>query len=153
LKVAGVAPVWRARKLRQRLDGVIYAAAAALGFVSAHNAELLLSRGADALTVGRTPLAVPAHPFFASMWGHPLGREAQASSRRRGGPRLLGGRTFNLIWLTATIFNAIYDHLVFARSAIALIGAAPIVLSMLIVGYIFGRDLLRSAASPPPSSL
>ena len=38
LKVAAVTPVWRSRHFHEAFDGVLYASAAALGFVTVHNA-------------------------------------------------------------------------------------------------------------------
>src|SRR5688500_15609802 len=37
LTVLAIVPVWRSRHFHEAFDGVVYAAAAALGFISAHN--------------------------------------------------------------------------------------------------------------------
>ena len=136
LKVAAVMPVWRSRYFAAQRDGVLFGAAAALGFISAHNVELFLDRGGTALDVGRGLLATPAHLFFAAAWGFALGREAKESTLRH-----LGGRVFNVTWLVAMLFNGVYDHIVFARSGAALLAAAPIVLVMAVVAVYAQRGL------------
>lgn len=143
LAVAAVWPVWRTRHFEAKLDGVVFAAAAALGFISAHNVALLWTRGTDWLVLCRALLAVPAHLFFAASWGYALGREALASSRRGAEKKGLGGRTFNLIWVVAMLFNGIYDHLVFGRGATALLGTLPILLCMVVVSVMAARELLK----------
>jgi hypothetical protein len=154
LKVLAVVPAWRTRFFASPRDGVLFGAAAALGFVSAHNVALAWSAGA-ALDVARGLAAAPAHVFFGAAWGFALGREAQ-----RGTPPRLGGRAFNATWLGAMIFNGVYDHLVFARGGAALIGTAPILLLMVIAAYYARRSLdtgperpsrlRRLSIAPPP---
>jgi hypothetical protein len=134
LKVAAVAPVARSRHMAEPIDGIVYASAAALGFVTAHNAVFLWGRPLPSLDLLRALMAVPAHLFLAAAWGHVLGRER----RQR-----LGGRRFNASWLAAMLFNGIYDHIVFARGPAALIAAAPILLCIGVVAFFAAQDLLR----------
>ena len=135
LKVAAVAPVARSRHMAEPIDGIVYASAAALGFVTAHNALFLWGRPLPSIELVRALMAVPAHLCLAAAWGHVLGRE-------RG--QRLGGRRFNAAWLGATLFNGIYDHIVFARRPIALIAAAPILLLCIgAVAFLAAQDLLR----------
>jgi RsiW-degrading membrane proteinase PrsW (M82 family) len=136
LKVAAVVPAWRSRYFVAQRDGVLFGAAAALGFISAHNVELFLDPSATALDVGRGMLAAPAHVFFAAAWGWALGREAKESPQRR-----FGGRVFNVTWLVAMLFNGVYDHLVFARSGAALLAVTPLVLVMAVVAIYARRSL------------
>jgi PrsW family intramembrane metalloprotease len=138
LKVAAIVPARRSTRFASRADGVLYASAVGLGFVSAHNAELLSAGGsADRwLDLGRALLAAPAHVFFAAAWGYPLGREAA-----RGGARNIGGWAFNLTWFGAMLFNGIYDHIVFGRTRAALIAAAPILVAMAVTSAVVLRTL------------
>lgn len=62
------------------VDGMVYAAAAALGFASVENIIYVLngwfSGGAEAgvmVLAGRSVLSVPAHALFSSLWGLALG--------------------------------------------------------------------------------
>jgi RsiW-degrading membrane proteinase PrsW (M82 family) len=152
LKVVAIAPVWRSRHFRTPIDGIVYAAAAALGFISAHNAVFLLSGGASLIQVARALIAVPAHLFFAAMWGYMLGRDREKprDSAEPPAKRRLGGRAFNLTWLGATVFNGVFDHLVFARGKGALIAAAPILLCMTFVAFGAARDLRKTTPEIAP---
>jgi len=125
LKVLAFVPAWRSRRLASPGDGVLYASAVGLGFISAHNAELFSAGGVHPLDAGRALLAAPAHVFFAAAWGYALGRDAAKDK-----PRRIGGRAFNVTCALAMLFNGVYDHLVFGRSSTALIAAAPILLAM-----------------------
>ena len=59
------------------IDGIIYAAAAALGFASLENISYLLSayyqNHFEETYVVRALLSVPGHVLFSSMWGYALG--------------------------------------------------------------------------------
>ncbi|WP_437319180.1 PrsW family intramembrane metalloprotease [Sorangium sp. So ce385] len=142
LKVAAVAPIARLRTVEEPFDGLVYAAAAALGFVSAHNAVYLWGRPLSSIDIVRALLAVPAHLSFASLWGYALGRERK---------RPLGGRRFNAAWLVAMVLNGAYDYIVFACRPVALFLAAPVLLGIGFVVFLAARDLLRRSASPHSS--
>lgn len=138
LKVAAVAPVLRSRHLAEPIDGLHYAAAAALGFVTAHNAFFLWGRALPSFDLARALVAVPAHLAFAAAWGYVLGRDRR---------RKIGGRWFNAAWLGATIFNGVYDHLVFARAPMAMLAALPILLCVGALAFFAAQDLLRRGRS------
>lgn len=148
LKVAAVWPVWRTRHFEAKIDGVVFAAAAALGFVTAHNAAFLFAKGVDALQIGRALLAVPAHLFFAASWGYALGREAHAAALRGETKKSLGGRAFKVTWLLAMLFNSVYDHLVFHRGPRALLGTIPILACMVVASAMAARELLKPPEGP-----
>jgi RsiW-degrading membrane proteinase PrsW (M82 family) len=131
LKVAAIAPVWRSRHFHEAFDGIVYASAAALGFVTAHNATFLWGR-ALGFDLARALLAVPAHLFFAAVWGYALARDP----RKR-----LGGRLFNVAWLVAMAFNGVYDHIVFGRGKAALVAVVPVLLCMGGLSWAAARDL------------
>lgn len=146
LKVAAVAPIARRRTMGEPLDGIVYASAAALGFVSAHNAVYLWGRSLPSIDLARALLAVPAHVIFAALWGYALGRERR---------RQLGGSRFNAAFLGAMLLNGAYDHIVFARRPVALLAAAPMLLCIGFVVFLAVRDLLRrgeASSIPRPSS-
>ncbi len=145
LKVAAIVPARRSTRFASRADGVLYASAVGIGFVSAHNAVLFFSAGAvSAVDLGRALLAAPAHVFFAAAWGYALGREAA----RGGGPRHIGGWAFNLTWFGAMLFNGIYDHIVFGRTRAALFAAAPILVAMAVTSAVVLRSLRPHGAAP-----
>jgi RsiW-degrading membrane proteinase PrsW (M82 family) len=55
------------------LDGIIYAAAAALGFASVENVVYVSSLGWQVIIL-RGPLSTLAHVVFAGLWGYPLAK-------------------------------------------------------------------------------
>ena len=141
LEVAAVGPVWRSRHFHAAFDGVIYAGAAAMGFVAAKVGVALWGRGLT-LVLLRALLLVPAHVFFASTWGWALGRDP---SKR------LGSRGFNFAWLAATALCGAYDTIVLRHGPAALLAAIPMLLGMGGASYLAWRDL-RARAEAPPST-
>ncbi|EYF02380.1 PrsW family glutamic-type intramembrane protease [Chondromyces apiculatus] len=139
LKVAAVTPLVRTRKLAAPIDGILYASTAALGFVTAHNAVFLWGRALPSVDMVRVLMAVPGHVAFAAAWGYALGRDR----RHR-----IGGRWFNATWLAATLFNGVYDHLVYARAPIAMLGALPILVAVGGIALSAAQDLLRRDQLP-----
>ncbi|MDQ7782538.1 MAG: PrsW family glutamic-type intramembrane protease [Desulfomonilaceae bacterium] len=71
--------VFRSAEFDEPMDGVVYAAAVALGFASLENVFYLFAeyhRGAHSfalVTIFRAILTVPGHALWSSMWGYALG--------------------------------------------------------------------------------
>ena len=102
------------------MDGIVYAAAAALGFASAENALYLLTASAAPqsfqITMGSTSasgavwtvfvlralLSVPGHVLFSSAWGYALGR---AKFSEEGSRRKLIVKGLSLAMLMHGLFN------------------------------------------------
>ena len=57
-------------------DGLVYSAAASLGFASLENLFYILMIG-PAVMIGRAPLSTVAHVVFGSFWGYALGRQVR----------------------------------------------------------------------------
>ncbi len=71
------------REFDEPVDGIVYGAAAALGFAAAENIRYLaLGRVAGALVASRAFMSVPAHLFFGTIWGYALGRRLVEPGRR-----------------------------------------------------------------------
>ncbi len=99
------------------VDGIVYAAAAALGFAAAENVLYLLrAYRMDAETVAtlaiiRAFLSVPGHALWSAMWGYALGF-AKFSDRKRGRELIVKGLLlaaalhgiFNLVCLSGPLF-------------------------------------------------
>jgi len=141
IKVAAAGPVWRWRSGRHRpIDAMAYATAAALGFVSAHNALLLYEQPLSWIDPARALLVAVAAPCIASTWGYALGRSPK---------RPMGGWAFNGAWFFASLGWATSQHVLFARGKTGLFGMIPV---MLVAGAItvFGaRDLLQREMAKP----
>lgn len=138
LKVAATVPVLRFKRFRDPVDGIIFAASAGLGFSAAHNFVYVAFAPPSFITLLRALLAVPAHMFLAGAWGYALGRDPK---------RRLGARFFDLAWLGATLFNGIYDHIVFARGPASLVAVIPILLCIAVIALLVARDVLRRGGS------
>jgi RsiW-degrading membrane proteinase PrsW (M82 family) len=82
-KVAAMWPAFRSKHFDEPLDGLVYAASAALGFATIENAITLRDHPLGWIWIARTAVALPAHVFFACAWGYALGR---AKRIKRPGP-------------------------------------------------------------------
>ncbi len=99
------------------VDGIVYAAAAALGFATAENVLYLFQAyrmGAGtvaSLAVIRAFLSGPGHALWSAMWGYALGF-AKFSDAKRGGELVVKGLllavglhgVFNLVCLSGPLF-------------------------------------------------
>ena len=134
-KVAATWPAYRSKHFDEPYDGIVYASLAAMGFAAYDGAWHLWRHGAgEAHTIwmARVLLALPAHLFFASLWGYALGRSKQIKRP---------GRLFPATWLVATLGHAFYAHFVYGRGPGALVAAVPMLLAMGVVAGLLARDL------------
>jgi RsiW-degrading membrane proteinase PrsW (M82 family) len=66
----------RRREFDEPMDGIVYGAAAALGFAALENVKYFAhGRLGASLIVARTFLSIPAHLFFGAIWGYALGQK------------------------------------------------------------------------------
>jgi RsiW-degrading membrane proteinase PrsW (M82 family) len=141
-KVAAMWPAFRSKHFDEPVDGLVYASAAALGFACIENALTLRGHPLGWIWLARTAVALPAHVFFACMWGYALGR---VKTIKRPGP------LFPTAWLVATAAHGLYVHLVYGRGPGALVGTIPLLLAMAGATFFAARDLRargdRSATS------
>ena len=138
--------VWRRPEFDERLDGIVYASRAGLGFALVENVMYLLNQhtlsGQLGVWIGRALLAVPGHAMWTGMIG------AMAARRRfdRKGLGLFGG------YLLAVAFHGAYDCAVFVQQPLHfegrdnlahVIAVLPIVLT--IVAFFVLRSMARTA--------
>ncbi len=104
------------------MDGVVYAAAAALGFASIENvgyiAEHYFDKGmgaASGVFVARAVLSVPGHVLFSSLWGYALGRaKFQPPEMRQRtivlglGLAMIGHSLFNLFLIIGLALTVVF---------------------------------------------
>ena len=131
-KTAAMWPAFRSKHFDEPYDGVVYAAASALGFAVTENARMLMTHPHAAVWLARAALALPANVFFATTWGYALGR---AKRRRDPGP------IFPAAWTLATLAHGLYAHLVWGRGPGALVGTLPLLLAMGTLAFFAARDL------------
>ena len=105
--------MYNSRFFEEPSDGLIYSAAAALGFASLENIVYLLSFGWEVILV-RGLVSNLAHVLFASLWGYPLALHKLGIIKAR-----------YIVWLgliAAMIAHGIFDFLLFTQSIYTLLG-------------------------------
>lgn len=143
-KVAAAWPAFLSKHLDEAYDGVVYSAASSLGFAAVENAFVLREHTTGAIWIARAVLALPAHVFFACLWGYALARAKQ--SRRRL-------PIFPVAFVATIAAHGLYAHFVYGRGPGALLGVTPLLAVMGFVAWMLARDLRsRDRSSPVPST-
>jgi RsiW-degrading membrane proteinase PrsW (M82 family) len=144
-KVAAAWPAFLSKHFDDPYDGVVYSAASALGFAAVENAFALHAHPSGAVWIARTLLALPAHVFYACLWGYALGR---AKHKKDNVP------LFPMTFLAAIVVHGLYAHFVYGRGPGALLGVTPLLAAMGLVAWMLARDLRarRAVTSLVPSS-
>ena len=92
----------RRREFDEPVDGIIYAAAAALGFAAVENVKYFaVGRLSADLIVARTFMSIPAHLLFSAIWGYGLGARLVVTDGRR--------RRIWPWWLLAALLHGSFD--------------------------------------------
>lgn len=109
------------------IDGVIYSAAAALGFAAAENVLYVSQFHSLQLLAIRGPLANAGHALFSAFWGLAL-------SRAKAAPNAGGHRTQIILYglLVAAIVHASYDFI------LTMLGDSSVIISFLPVLLLMG---------------
>ncbi len=131
-KVAAVWPAFRSRHFDEPYDGIVYATAAALGFAIVENYFVLHAHPTGAVWVARTLLALPAHVFFACLWGYGLGRSKH---------RVEGVQLFPIAFIASIVAHGLYGHFVYGRGPGALLAVTPLLAGMGFFTWLLGRNL------------
>ena len=94
--------------------------------------------------VARAVLALPAHVFFACLWGYALARAKQSKRRLP---------IFPAAFIATIGAHGLYAHFVYGRGPGALLAVTPLLAVMGFVAWMLARDLrTRDRASPVPST-
>jgi RsiW-degrading membrane proteinase PrsW (M82 family) len=138
--------VWRRPEFDERMDGIVYASRAGLGFALVENVMYLLNQhslqGQIVVWVERALLAVPGHAMWTGMIG------AMAARRRFDGTGLglIGG------YLLAVAFHGAYDLSVFVQQplhleGLDLLGHALLVVpvALTVLAFFVLRSMARTA--------
>jgi RsiW-degrading membrane proteinase PrsW (M82 family) len=147
-KVAAAWPAFLSKHFDEPYDGVVYSAASALGFAAVENAFVLRAHPTGIIWMARAALALPAHVFFACLWGYALGRAKHTKHRIP---------LFPLAFLASIATHGLYEHFVYGRGPGALLAVTPLLAVMGFITLLLWRDLQtrgeRSSELPPvPSS-
>jgi RsiW-degrading membrane proteinase PrsW (M82 family) len=126
-KIAVVYWVFARPEFDERLDGIVYACRAGLGFALVENVLYLLGQqelgGLLVTWVLRALLAIPGHAMWTGMMGYFLAR------RRfdRTGPGIVGG------YLIAVLLHGTYDVAIFVGVPLTADGRGELALALLVV--------------------
>lgn len=140
--------VWRRPEFDERMDGIVYASRAGLGFALVENVGYLLGQTSPSgqlyMWVARALLAIPGHAMWTGMIGY-------CAARRRfdgKGLGLIGG------YLLAVAFHGAYDAAVFYQAPLRYeghAGAAALMLlipiALTVVAFFVLRSMARTALS------
>jgi RsiW-degrading membrane proteinase PrsW (M82 family) len=138
-KVAAAWPAFLSKHFDEPYDGVVYSAAAALGFAAVENGFVLHSHPTGAIWIARALLALPAHVFFACLWGYALGRAKQSK---------VAIPIFPPAFVLAIAAHGLYQHFVYGRGPGALFAVTPLLAVMGVVAWILARDLRQRGNRP-----
>jgi len=138
--------VWRRPEFDERMDGIVYATRAGLGFALVENVMYLLQsqslQGQLYMWVARAFLAVPGHAMWTGMIGY------MAARRRfdKTGLGLIGG------YLLAVAFHGAYDCAVFVQQPLHFEGYATasrlmllIPIGLTVIAFFVLRSMARTA--------
>ena len=135
MKVAAAWPAFKSKHFDEPYDGVVYASASALGFATLENALVLRAHPAGWVWIARTLLALPAHVFFACLWGWAMGRAKQSRTPNA---------YFPVLFMMAVGGHGFYIHFIYGRGPGALVATLPLLFTMGGVSLVIGRDLVRA---------
>lgn len=132
--------IYNKAEFDEPMDGIVYAAAVALGFAAVENVFYLASAKSAVMTVfaGRAILSVPGHALFSSMWGYALGL-AKFSPPERGRKLLRNGLIFSI--LTHGIFNFL--------GCFTLLGGLGVLVFVAVLWWILLRRIARVERESP----
>lgn len=102
---------YRSLYFDEPMDGLVYGAAASLGFASLENLAYMLTFGPEVILV-RGPLSTLGHLVLGSIWGYPLG---QSSQKKTGlGLPVVAGLAI------AAMTHGVFNIMVFTAPVVAL---------------------------------
>jgi RsiW-degrading membrane proteinase PrsW (M82 family) len=144
-KVAAAWPAFLSKHFDEPYDGVVYASASSLGFAAVENGFVLHAHPTGGIWLARALLALPAHVFFACLWGYALGRAKHVKTRVP---------LFPVAFLVTIVAHGLYAHFVYGRGPGALLAVSPLLAVMGVVAWLLGRDLRERGERPSriPSS-
>lgn len=104
--------VWESLEFDEPVDGIIYAAAAGLGFATLENVIYVFSAVETSLLLAlqtgllRALISVPGHVLFSAMWGYSLGKARFLPQEQRTGVIATG-------LILAMAFHALFNLLLY----------------------------------------
>ena len=126
------------------LDGIVYAAAAALGFAALENFFYLLDNGAWLILI-RGPLSTLDHVFFSALWGYALGMASVQTDPHEASKLVRNGL------IMASLGHGFSNTLLLAASSESALVWSPL-LAILFAVFLYrqvGTNIATSLANSP----
>jgi hypothetical protein len=137
LKVLVVWPIYHWHYMTRPRLGLAYAVYAAAGFAAVESVALLFLEAAELQNFFRGLLALPAHLFFAGVWGYALGKGRSGRST-----------WFATAWFLSMLLHALYDHVIFGRGPGLWVAIVPLLILMGLGAWLVLRDAAPESESP-----
>lgn len=133
---------YRQPEFDEPLDGVIYSAAAALGFAAIENIVYLLGNNLG-LVFLRGSLSNPGHALFSAVWGLALCRAKLV-------PNLASSRIPIIVqgWLIASLLHAVFDALLVGATKYLILFA--VLVGIMVALFFWVRSKLKFHAETSP---
>lgn len=130
--------IYRHPEFDEPMDGIVYAAAASLGFATIENILYVIDGGL-AVGIVRAIASVPGHVVFSCIWGFALGTAKFRPERERAGIILIG-------LLGGMVLHAVFN---FSLEVFEVAGFLLILLVILPLGWwMTSRNIGRAHADP-----
>ncbi|HPH35750.1 MAG TPA: PrsW family glutamic-type intramembrane protease [Methanoregulaceae archaeon] len=139
--------VWESLEFDEPVDGIIYAAAAGLGFATLENVIYVFSALETSLLLAlqtgllRALISVPGHVLFSAMWGYSLGKARFLPQEQRTGVIATG-------LILAMAFHALFNLLLYDAIGFAVLILVVIPLLWFFVQKKIDQALLSSGYRP-----
>ncbi len=139
--------VWESLEFDEPVDGIIYAAAAGLGFATLENVIYVFSALETSLLLAlqtgllRALISVPGHVLFSAMWGYSLGKARFIPQEQRTGVIATG-------LILAMAFHALFNLLLYDAIGFAVLILVVIPLLWFFVQKKIDQALLSSGYRP-----
>ena len=139
--------VWESLEFDEPVDGIIYAAAAGLGFATLENVIYVFSAVETSLLLAlqtgllRALISVPGHVLFSAMWGYSLGKARFIPQEQRTGVIATG-------LILAMAFHALFNLLLYDAIGFAVLILVVIPLLWFFVQKKIDQALLSSGYRP-----
>jgi len=139
--------VWESLEFDEPVDGIIYAAAAGLGFATLENVIYVFSAVETSLLLAlqtgllRALISVPGHVLFSAMWGYSLGKARFLPQEQRTGVIATG-------LILAMAFHALFNLLLYDAIGFAVLILVVIPLLWFFVQKKIDQALLSSGYRP-----
>ncbi len=135
-KLLAVWSVHQLGRLRKRADAVVAAVAVGAGFAASEGVLYLLQPSPLALAWLRVLLGACAHVFFAGVWGAVLGTRSRL-------------HLLSITWFACMVVHGLFDHVVFGRGEGTLVVSLPLLVMMVVLGWLLMREVRQGEVWVP----